>query len=40
MTGEIIATKDYATRTHKMQLTHQNTFFLERFGRNDFKEIE
>ena len=23
-----------------MQITHQNTFFLERFGRNDFKEIE
>ena len=40
MIGEIIATKDYSTRTHKMQITHQNTFFLERFGRNDFKEIE
>ena len=23
-----------------MQITHQNTFFLERFGRNDFKVIE
>ena len=37
--GEIIETKDYSTKTHQMQITHQNTFFLERFGRNDFKEI-
>ena len=40
MIGEIIETKDYSTKNHKMQITHQNTFFLERFGRNDFKEIE
>ena len=40
MIGEIIATKDYSTKTHKMQITYQNTFFLERFGRNDFREIE
>ncbi len=40
MIGEIVETKDYSTKTHKMQITHQNTFFLERFGRNDFKEIE
>lgn len=40
MIGEIIETKDYSTKTHKIQITYQNTFFLERFGRNDFKEIE
>ena len=40
MIGEIIEIKDYSTKIHKMQITHQNTFFLERFGRNDFKEIE
>ena len=40
MIGEIIEIKDYSTKNHKMQITHQNTFFLERFGRNDFKEIE
>ena len=40
MIGEIIETKDYSTKTHKMQITYQNTFFLERFGRNDFREIE
>ena len=40
MIGEIVETKDYSTKTHKMQITYQNTFFLERFGRNDFREIE
>ena len=40
MVGEIIETKDYSTKTHQMQVAHQNTFFLERFGRNDFKVIE
>ena len=40
MIGEIIETKDYSTKNYKMQITHQNSFFLERFGRNDFKEIE
>ena len=39
MVGKIIETKDYSTKTHQMQIAHQNTFFLERFGRNDFKEI-
>jgi hypothetical protein len=40
MVGEIIEIKDYSTKTHQMQIAHQNTFFLERFGRNDFKVIE
>lgn len=40
MVGEIIETKDYSTKTHQMQIAHQNTYFLERFGRNDFKPIE
>ena len=40
MVGTILETKDYSTKTHQMQITHQNTFFLERFGRNDFKVIE
>ena len=31
--------KDYSTEKHKMQLANQNTFFADRFGRNDFKEI-
>lgn len=37
---DIIQTKDYSTKTHQMQITHQNIFFIERFGRNDFKPIE
>ncbi len=40
MVGEIIETKDYSTKNHQMQVAYQNTFFLERFGRNDFKVIE
>lgn len=37
---DLIETKDYSTKTHQIQITHQNTFFLERFGRNDFNPIE
>ena len=40
MIGEIVETKDYSTKTHKMQITLQNTFFLERFGRNDFRPLD
>ena len=39
MIGSLIETKDYSTKKHKMQVVLQNTFFLERFGRNDFKQI-
>lgn len=40
MVGELKETKDYSTKKHQMQITLQNTYFLERFGRNDFKQIE
>jgi len=40
MVGKIVENKDYSTKTHKMQITHQNMFFLERFGRNDFRKID
>lgn len=40
LVGEIIETKDYSTKTHKTQITYQNTHFLKRFGRNDFKPIQ
>ena len=39
MIGELIEKRDYSTKNHKMQTTFQNTYFLERFGRNDFEEI-
>ena len=32
--------KDYSTKSHQMQTANQNTYFLERFGRNDFKPID
>lgn len=31
--------RDYSTKNHQIQVANQNTFFLERFGRNDFKKI-
>ena len=40
MIGEIIETKDYSTKTHQMQIARQNTHFLERFGRNDFRPLD
>lgn len=40
MVGEIIEVNDYSIKQHQMQTSYQNTFFNERFGRSDFKEIE
>ena len=31
--------KDYSTKDHRMQTAHQNTYFLERYGRNDFQAL-
>ena len=39
MVGEIVETKDYNTKDHRMQTAHQNTYFLERYGRNDFQPL-
>ena len=39
MVGAIEKITDYSTAQHKMQTTYQNTFFLEKFGRNDFESI-
>lgn len=39
MIGELVETKDYSTKQHKMQTTFQNDHFLKEFGRNDFKPI-
>ncbi len=40
MIGEIFEKQDYSTKQHKMQTTHENDFFAEKFGRNDFREID
>ena len=39
MIGELFEKRDYDVINHKMQTTTQNTYFLERFGRTDFVEI-
>ena len=39
MIGEFKEIKDYSTKKHEMQVANQNTYFLKRFGRNDFKPI-
>ena len=39
MIGSFKQTTDYSTEKHRMQKAYQNTFFLSRFGRNDFKPI-
>ena len=39
MVGDFIETKDYNTTKQQMQTAIQNSYFLERFGRNDFKPI-
>ncbi|MBQ2717961.1 MAG: hypothetical protein IJF75_05130 [Clostridia bacterium] len=40
MVGELKEVNDYSFSTHKRQVTLQNTYFNERFGRSDFKRIE
>lgn len=39
MIGELIETKDYSTKQHKMQTTFQNSHFLKQFGRSDFEPL-
>ena len=39
MLGELIECKDYNFSAHRRMITYQNTYFNERFGRSDFKEI-
>lgn len=40
MPGELITVRDYNLNTKRMQVTVQNTYFNEQFGRSDFEEIE
>lgn len=39
MIGELVESKDYSTKTKRMQVTNQNTHFLKQFGRNDFQAL-
>lgn len=38
--GMLIEVKDYSTKAKKMQKSVQSTYFNERFGRTDFKELD
>lgn len=40
MVGKIIQVKDFDTKAQRMQTSFQSTYFNEKFGRSDFKEIE
>ena len=39
MVGEVVEVKDYSVRLKCVQISHQNTYFNERFGRSDFDKI-
>ena len=39
MPGQIIQVEDYNFNTHRRQVTNQNLYFNERFGRSDFEPI-
>jgi len=38
--GDLITVKDYDLNAHKIQTNIQSSYFNERFGRSDFKEID
>ena len=40
MVGDLTEHRDYSTKAHKMQTMLQNSYFTERFGRNDFEPIK
>lgn len=40
MPGRMLDVEDYNFNTRKRQITHQNTYFNERFGRSDFEELD
>lgn len=40
MPGMMLDVNDYNFNTHNRQITHQNTYFNERFGRSDFEFID
>lgn len=40
MPGYLIEVNDYSLSTHRRQITHQNTYFNDRFGRSDFEDIK
>lgn len=39
MPGYFVQKEDYSFNSHRRQITNQDTYFLENFGRNDFEKI-
>lgn len=39
MPGKMSSVSSYSFSSHTRQVTHQNSYFLEQFGRNDFEDI-
>ena len=39
MPGTMEEVNSFSFNTRKRQITHENTYFRERFGRNDFKDL-
>lgn len=39
MVGELIEIRDYSAKDNRRQTASQNTYFLERYGRNDFQKL-
>ncbi len=40
MPGLLLEKSDYSFKSHRRQITVQNTYFNERFGRSDFEKID
>ena len=40
MPGKMLDVEDYNFNTRKRQVTHQNTYFNEKFGRSDFEPLD
>ena len=40
MPGLMIQVEDYSKKTHRRQITTQNVYFNEHFGRSDFEELD
>ena len=40
MPGRMLDMEDYNFRTRRRQITHQNTYFNEKFGRSDFEPLD
>lgn len=40
MVGQLVKIREWHISTHEMQITLVNSFFMEKFGRNDFKPLD